>query len=389
MEEKFFTLKVSFEETSAWLTKLTQRFLFASAATKPEQSSVTATANLPKIPRSIKKKISSKTIRTGIDPMYLSYGPKSNADIYLPIKLPNLYVVTNRMNEPLLLTSRYAFPDEKPKRVLFVFLEKPDLVDFFYKAFHVINRGNITKAKYPLRCEKIPLSDFGSWLAKNSGQYQIVLTGPTIDSLPSADQIIDSITNICPKADVIFDFKKEDPFFFQQKNLGGPKILTPLEEIGLDPYFFDKLDVTPPFSKEIFNDLDSGRFYRRMLEVQKLYDKALKDGNSFHEYTYGSRSIIYKKILSRKLLFDAHKLKASSRVMTNSPPIPDLVGFYIFVDGHLSKIDPIFTRLEDLIEHMRKFPNRFSQSERKLEIKVDRLPGKKIEFLMKKNLVVL
>lgn len=395
MEEKFFALKVSFEETSARLTKLTQRFLSASAVTKPESSLAVeqvSSSTTSKVPlESIKPKILSKAIRTGIHSMYLSYGSRANAGIYLPIKVPNLYVVTNRRNEPLLLTSRHAFPDEKPRRVLFVFSEKPDLVDFFYKAFHVINRGNIIKAKYPLRCEKIPLSDFGSWLTKNAGQYQIVFVGPVINLSEYQVLITDSVKSICQKANILFDFKKEDPLFFNQNNLGGPKICTSPEDEGLDPYFFDNLDFTPPFSKKVLNDLDSGRFYRRLIGIQKSLEIAEKNNDNATVSIRKDELSRYQNILVKKLLFDANKLKDSKFPLSDisrNPRIPDLVGFYIFINGTLSMVDPVFSRLEDLIEHMRKSPKRFNK-DTDLTIKVDRLPGKKIELLIKNNLMVL
>lgn len=395
MEENFFALKVSFEETSARLTKLTQRFLFASAATKPEPPSAVKQESLPKTSKapleSIKPKILSKAIRTGIHSMYLSFGSQANAGIYLPIKLPNLYVVTNRRNEPLLLTSRHAFPDEKPRRVLFVFSEKPDLVDFFYKAFHVINRGNITKAKYPLRCEKIPLSDFGSWLTKNAGQYQIVFAGPVIKLPEYQFLIIDSVKTICPKADIFFDFKKEDPIFFNQNNLGGPKICISPEDDGLDPYFFDNLDFTPPFSKKVLNDLDSGRFYRRLIGIQKALEVAEKNNDNAAASISKDELSRYQNILVKKLVFDVNKLKNSKLPLSDisiNPRIPDFIGFYIFINGNLSKVDPVFARLEDLIDYMHRSPKRFNK-DTDLTIKVDRLPGKKIELLIKKNLMVL
>lgn len=397
MGEKIFTFKVSFEETSARLSRLARRFLFAGPTVKPKTSPVgkqvsqSRNSKTSQIPKSTKSKLFSKVMPSGIHSMYLSYGPEANVGMYIPVKLPDLYVVTNRRNEPILLTSRHNFPGEKPRRVLFVFYQKADLVDFFYKAFRVINRGDISKAKYPLRCEKIPSLNFGSWFAKNSGQYQIVLAGSPPYSGQYRDLIIDSVKNICPKADILFDINIDDYLFFKQSNFGGPKIFTPPEDFGLDPYFFDRLDLSPPFSKKVLNDIDSGRFYRRILGTQKALEIAEKNKDITMAYMCKSKLSRDQEILAKKLVFDAEKSKNLNFSFSNlnrNLSMPDVVGFYIYFDGNLSKVDPAFLRLEDLLQYMQKNPKRFTKDVN-LMIQVCRFPGKKVEFLIKNNLIVL
>lgn len=397
MGEKIFTFKVPFEETSARLTRLVRRFLFNAPTSNPKkplvvkQPSQSINSKANQTPNARKPKLFSKVIRTGIHSMYLSYGSEASTGMYIPVKVPNLYVVTNKRNEPILLTSRHAFPGEKPRRVLFLFYEKTDLVDFFYKAFRVINRGNISQAKYPLRCEKIPLLKFTQWFAKNSDKYQIILTGSAPFFEDYRDLIIESIKTICPKAHVLFDIRIDDLILFKQNNLGGQKTFTSPEDNGLDPYLFDRLDLSPPFSKRVLNDLDSGRFYRRLIEAQKSIELAEKNKDFAMANMCKSKLCRNYDILAKKLAFDVEKSKnfnLSFPKVNRNPSMPDVIGFHIYIDGQPSKIDPVFLRLEDLVEYLQKYSRRFKK-DIDLMIKVSRFPGKKIELLIQKNLIVL
>jgi hypothetical protein len=211
MQEIFFNYNAPFDETSARLTRLVERSSFTSSEVKPNQLfkssdfTTSRTANLKKtrsyprvssigispygfksISKNPSKKSNSFIKYRRILGRVFSYHFKSISKLPKRPTKPNyFYILTNRRNEPIKINSRLPFRGEKLRQIILISYDKALLVDHVYRNFTIFEEGQM-KLRYPFRCEKMLISEFDSWVAKNTdGHQQIVALGNQYQPKPS------------------------------------------------------------------------------------------------------------------------------------------------------------------------------------------------------------
>jgi hypothetical protein len=216
MQEIFFNFNAPLDQTSARLTRLVERSSFASSEVKPKQlfkagdfrtsrtSNLKKTRSYPRISsigispygfKSISKNTSKNTFKKSnsfikyrrILGRVFSYHFKDISKLPKSPTKPNyLYTLTNRRNEPIKIISRLPFRGEKLREIILISYDKALLIDHVYRNFTIFEDGKM-KLRYPFRCEKMLISEFDSWAAKNTGGHQqIVALGNRYQPKPSS-----------------------------------------------------------------------------------------------------------------------------------------------------------------------------------------------------------
>jgi hypothetical protein len=331
------------------------------------------------------KKILSIVKNTGTLPRSIFRPVDFNDSLYLPIKSTHFYLVVNKRNQPVTMTTRHIFPSETPRRAIIVFFYKADVVDFFYKCFHVINPF---EGKYPLGCEKIDIKKYEFWRKENQSKAEIVpvIRYPYPYQLPDfASNLNEAIKVYCPNVKVVADEEIKYP--------------TPMEGWFDIPIFDNKIPSRDLLIKKVRGGVVTMRKVARYKSAFNFYikekDKALAnlDFENASLWNMKIMNLPVDKLIEYKTgkfakLFKQAETEQKETQKNVIPYLPNSYSYHIYLNNCFSKLDPIFLKQDELLAHIVKYSKTRFTKDVKLTIKIQRLPGLILRYDIRNNNIV-